>query len=159
MTLLTSPKVQIQAEPIDAAAAIADAASAGRNVGAVVTFSGVCRDEDGRLSALEIEHYAGMAEAEIDRIARQACERWPLMALHVFHRFGLIRPGETIVLVTAASSHREAAFEGASFLMDYLKTDAPFWKREHLTDGTVGNWVEAKDSDDRARERWGASPI
>jgi molybdopterin synthase catalytic subunit len=95
-----------------------------------------------------------MAEAEIARIAAQAERRWPLLGLTVIHRFGLIRPGEEIVLVLAASSHRRAAFEAAEFLMDYLKTRAPFWKREHLKDGTVGAWVEAKDLDDLAAERW-----
>jgi molybdopterin synthase catalytic subunit len=95
-----------------------------------------------------------MAEAEIDRIAEQAESRWPLLGLTVIHRFGRISPGQEIVLVLAASSHRQAAFEAASFLMDYLKTQAPFWKREHLKDGTAGAWVEAKEADDRATERW-----
>ena len=148
------PSVRIQAEPIDTAAEIAAMQAAGGDVGAVVTFCGLCRSEKGRLSALEIEHYPGMAEAEIGRIAAQAAGRWPLMALHAVHRYGTIRPGETIVLVAAASTHREAAFEAASFLMDYLKTSAPFWKREHLADGTAGPWVEAKDSDDLAAARW-----
>lgn len=84
-----------------------------------------------------------MAEAEITRIARQAIERWPITALTIIHRYGLIKPGENIVLVAAASSHRHAAFEAASFLMDYMKTDAPFWKREHLADGSVGGWVSS----------------
>ena len=153
MTLPATARVTIQAGPIDASAATGDASASG-DVGAVVTFSGLCRDEGGRLAALEIEHYPGMAEAEIGRIAQQACERWPLTALHAVHRFGMVRPGETIVLVAAASAHRAAAFEAASFLMDYLKTEAPFWKREHLADGSVGPWVEAKESDEQARERW-----
>jgi molybdopterin synthase catalytic subunit len=106
------------------------------------------------LSALELEHYPGMAEAEIVRIAAQAQERWPLLGLTVIHRFGRIRPGDEIVLVLAASSHRRAAFEAAEFLMDYLKTKAPFWKREHLRDGTVGAWVDAKETDDEAASRW-----
>jgi molybdopterin synthase catalytic subunit len=96
-----------------------------------------------------------MAEAEIDRIAEQAESRWPLLGLTVIHRFGRISPGEEIVLVLASSAHRAAAFEAASFMMDYLKTQAPFWKREHLKDGTTGAWVEAKEADDRAMERWG----
>jgi molybdopterin synthase catalytic subunit len=96
-----------------------------------------------------------MAEAEIARIAQEAERRWPLLGLTVIHRVGRIRPGEGIVLVLAASAHRRAAFEAAEFLMDYLKTRAPFWKREHLKDGTVGGWVEAKSQDDEATGRWG----
>ncbi len=103
---------------------------------------------------LELEHYPGMAEAEIGRIAAQAIARWPLMGLRVVHRSGPIRPGETIVLVAAASAHRGDAFEAASFLMDFLKTRAPFWKKEHLADGTDGGWVEAKSADDAAAGRW-----
>ena len=146
--------IRIQAEGFDAAAETAALTQGRADMGAVVAFTGFCRDEDGRLAALELEHYPGMAEAEIARIAAQAERRWPLLGLTVVHRFGLIRPGEEIVLVLAASSHRRAAFEAAEFLMDYLKTHAPFWKREHLKDGTVGSWVEAKDQDDRAMARW-----
>jgi molybdopterin synthase catalytic subunit len=147
--------VRIQSDPFDAAAET-EALTGGRgDVGAAVAFTGFCRDEGGRLAALELEHYPGMAEAEIARIAGQAELRWPPLGLTVIHRFGLIRPGEPIVLVLAASAHRRAAFEAAEFMMDYLKTRAPFWKREHLTDGTVGAWVDAKDSDDAAMERWG----
>ena len=146
--------IRIQAEGFDTAAETA-ALTAGRpDIGAVVAFTGFCRDEGGRLSALELEHYPGMAEAEIARIAAEAETRWPLLGLTVIHRFGQIRPGEEIVLVLAASTHRRAAFEAAEFLMDYLKTRAPFWKREHLRDGTMGPWVEAKDADDEALERW-----
>jgi molybdopterin synthase catalytic subunit len=146
--------IRIQAEGFDTAAETA-ALTAGRpDIGAVVAFTGFCRDEGGRLAALELEHYPGMAEAEIARIAAEAETRWPLLGLTVIHRFGQIRPGEEIVLVLAASTHRRAAFEAAEFLMDYLKTRAPFWKREHLRDGTMGPWVEAKDADDEALERW-----
>ncbi|MEZ0169812.1 molybdenum cofactor biosynthesis protein MoaE [Microvirga sp. TS319] len=146
--------VRIQAEPFDAAAETAALTGERGDIGAIVAFTGFCRDEGGRLSALELEHYAGMAEAEIARIAREAEARWPLLGLTVVHRFGLIRPGEPIVLVLAASVHRRAGFEAAEFMMDYLKTRAPFWKREHLTDGTVGAWVDAKGSDDEAAGRW-----
>jgi molybdopterin synthase catalytic subunit len=146
--------IRIQAEPFDTAAETAALTEGGTDVGAVVAFTGLCRDEGGRLSALELEHYPGMAEAEIARIATEAQSRWSLMGLTIIHRFGLIRPGEEIVLVLAASAHRRAAFEAAEFLMDYLKTRAPFWKREHLKDGTVGAWVEAKAVDDKAMERW-----
>ena len=133
--------IRIQAEPFDAAAETAALISERGDIGATVAFTGFCRDEGGRLSALELEHYPGMAEDEIARIAGEAKERWPVLGLTVIHRFGLIRPGEPIVLVLAASAHRQAAFEAAAFLMDYLKTRAPFWKREHLTDGTMGAWV------------------
>ncbi|MGO4526209.1 molybdenum cofactor biosynthesis protein MoaE [Microvirga sp. 2MCAF35] len=146
--------IRIQADPIDAAAETTALTRGRADIGAVVAFTGLCRDEGGRLAALELEHYPGMAEAEIGRIADVAQTRWPLLGLTVIHRFGKIGPGEEIVLVLAASAHRQAAFEAASFLMDYLKTHAPFWKREHLKDGTVGDWVEAKEIDDRAVERW-----
>ncbi|WP_230531639.1 molybdenum cofactor biosynthesis protein MoaE [Microvirga roseola] len=146
--------IRIQSGPFDATAETAALTEGRADIGAVVAFTGFCRDEGGRLSALELEHYPGMAEAEIARIAAEAELRWPLLGLTVIHRFGRIPPGEEIVLVLAASAHRRAAFEAAEFLMDYLKTRAPFWKREHLTDGTVGDWVEAKDLDDRAMERW-----
>lgn len=147
--------VRVQREPFDAGAEGA-ALTAGRaDVGAVVSFTGLCRDEDGTLAALEIEHYPGMAEDEIGRVAAQAQRRWPLAGLRVIHRFGLIRPGEPIVCVVAASRHRQAAFEAASFLMDYMKTRAPFWKKEHRVDGTARDWVEAKASDEAAAGRWG----
>ena len=147
--------IRIQSEPFSSAAETAALTRGRGDVGAVVAFTGLCRDEGGRLEALELEHYPGMAEAEISRIAEQAENRWPLLGLTVIHRFGRISPGEEIVLVLTVSAHRQAAFEAASFLMDYLKTQAPFWKREHLKDGTVGAWVEAKEADDRAMERWG----
>jgi molybdopterin synthase catalytic subunit len=146
--------IRIQAEGFDSAAETAALTAGRRDIGAVVAFTGFCRDEGGRLAALELEHYPGMAEAEIARIAAEAETRWPLLGLTIIHRFGQIRPGEEIVLVLAASTHRRAAFEAAEFLMDYLKTRAPFWKREHLRDGTMGPWVEAKDADDEALERW-----
>ena len=153
-----APVVRIQAEDFDVAAEIAALTRSRPDIGAVVTFSGLCRDENGALTALELEHYPGMAEAEIGRIAAEAARRWPLSGLLAIHRHGLIRPGENIVLVVSASSHRQAAFEAASFLMDYLKTDAPFWKREHRADGTEGGWVEAREEDDEARARWSAQP-
>lgn len=150
--------IRIQPGPIDAAAEAAALTEGRTDIGALVAFTGLCRDEGGRLAVLELEHYPGMAEAEIGRIAAQAQDRWPLMGITVIHRFGMIRPGEEIVLVLTASAHRQAAFEAAEFLMDYLKTRAPFWKREHLKDGTIGAWVEAKDVDDQAVERWGSTP-
>jgi molybdopterin synthase catalytic subunit len=151
------PAIRIQREDFDVAAEIASLTRGRADIGAVVTFSGLCRDEQGALSALELEHYPGMAEAEIGRIAAEAAERWPLQGLTVIHRHGKIAPGENIVLVVAASSHRQAAFEAANFLMDYLKSRAPFWKKEHLADGTQGGWVEAKEADDEAADRWKTS--
>ncbi|MBZ9868237.1 molybdenum cofactor biosynthesis protein MoaE [Mesorhizobium sp. CA15] len=148
------PAIRIQREDFDVAAEIAGLAKGRTDIGAVVTFSGLCRDEQGALSALELEHYPGMAEAEIGRIAAEAAGRWPLQGLTVIHRHGKIAPGENIVLVVAASSHRQAAFEAANFLMDYLKSRAPFWKKEHRADGSEGGWVEAKEADDQAAERW-----
>ena len=149
-----SASVRIQAEDFDVAAEIAALSKGGRDVGAVVTFTGLCRDEGGRLAALELEHYPGMAEAEAARVVEDARARWPLSGVTVIHRYGRILPGQNIVLVVTASAHRDAAFQAASFLMDYLKTRAPFWKRERLTDGTTGAWVDAKAEDDAAAERW-----
>jgi molybdopterin synthase catalytic subunit len=155
-SIAPDPVVRVQATPFDAAAETARLASGRGDVGAVASFLGLCRDEGGRLAALELEHYPGMSEAEIGRVARDAVARWPLVGLLAIHRYGLLRPGEAIVLVAAASAHREAAFEAAAFMMDFLKTRAPFWKREHLADGTIGAWVAAKESDDRAAARWTA---
>lgn len=148
------PLVRVQAEDFDTAAEIDRLTRGRKDVGAVVTFSGLCRDEGGRLAALELEHYPGMAEAEIGRIARQAAERWPLTGLTVIHRFGRIAPGDDIVLVVAASAHRQAAFAAADFLMDFLKSSAPFWKKEHMAQGAEGGWVEARRQDEDALERW-----
>lgn len=149
-----TPDIRVQEEDFDLAAEVAKLEKASADVGAVVTFTGLCRDEGGTLSALELEHYPGMAEGEIGRIARMATQKWPLNGLTVIHRHGRIVPGENIVLVVTASAHRQAAFEAASFLMDFLKTRAPFWKREYGADGTPGEWVEAKSADDAAEARW-----
>ncbi|MBA1142237.1 molybdenum cofactor biosynthesis protein MoaE [Mesorhizobium neociceri] len=149
-----APTVRIQREDFDVAAEIARLTEGRADIGAVVSFSGLCRDEQGQLSALELEHYPGMAEAEIGRIAAEAIARWPLQGLTVIHRHGKITPGENIVLVVAASAHRHAAFEAANFLMDFLKSRAPFWKKVHRADGTDGGWVEAKEIDDKAAGRW-----
>lgn len=149
-----TPTIRIQREDFDLAAEIATLSGGRRDIGAVVSFTGLCRDEGGTLAALELEHYPGMAEAEIARVAEQAATRWPLLGLLAIHRYGRVAPGEQIVLVIATSAHRRAAFEAADFMMDYLKTRAPFWKREHLADGTTGGWVEAKEEDDDAARRW-----
>lgn len=152
-----APTVRIQVDDFDVAAEIGRLTQRQTDIGAVVTFTGLCRDEAGSLSALELEHYPGMAEAEIGRIAAEAAERWPLSGLTVIHRHGRIRPGENIVLVVSASRHRQAAFDAANFLMDFLKSRAPFWKKEHRADGDSGNWVEAKTADNDAAARWGNS--
>lgn len=146
-------EIRIVGEPFDPAA-LGAALGGGEDVGAVVSFAGFCRSEGGTLAALELEHYPGMAEAEISRIADEAVARWPLARLVVVHRHGLVRPGEAIVFVGTAAAHRGAAFAAAEFLMDFLKTRAPFWKKEHRVDGSDGGWVAAKDSDDAAAARW-----
>jgi molybdopterin synthase catalytic subunit len=148
------PIVRVQAEDFDIAAETARLSAGRLDVGAVVAFTGLCRDEGGKLASLELEHYPGMAEAEILRICRVATERWPVTGLTAIHRFGKVAPGGNIVLVLAASPHRHAAFDAANFVMDYLKTSAPFWKKEHFADGSEGGWVSAKDRDDAALERW-----
>lgn len=149
-----NPNIRVQRGVFDLAEESRRLTEGRADIGAVVAFTGYCRDEGERLSALELEHYPGMAEEEIAKIAREASERWPLLGLTVIHRSGKIAPGEAIVLVLAASEHRSAAFEAASFLMDFLKTRAPFWKKEHRADGSVGEWVAAKDADDSAAKKW-----
>ncbi len=147
--------ISVQAHDFDAAAEIAALVDGRTGIGAVVTFSGLCRDEAGTLEALEIEHYPGMAEGEIGRVAAEAETRWPLQGCRVIHRYGRIEPGQTIVFVATASTHRAAAFAAADFLMDYLKTHAPFWKRNHYRDVKEhGGWVAAKASDRSAADRW-----
>jgi molybdopterin synthase catalytic subunit len=146
--------VRLQREPFDAAAEAAKLARGRSDVGALVTFTGICRGiEDGEpIGALTLEHYPGMAESEIRRHVAEAAERWPLLGVTVVHRYGRILPGEDIVLVATASSHRDAAFAAAEFLMDYLKTRAPFWKQVEKSGGKA--WVEAKAADDAAAGRW-----
>lgn len=149
-----TPTIRVQAEDFDAAHEEALLIEGRRDVGAVVAFTGLCRDEDGTLAALELEHYPGMAEEEIGRVAGDALSRWPLVGLTIIHRHGVIRPGERIVLVIAAARHRGEAFAAAEFLMDYLKTRAPFWKKERRVDGAEEGWVAAKSEDDAAAARW-----
>lgn len=146
--------IRVQAEDFDIAAEMARLTQGRADIGAVVSFTGLCRDEGGRLEALELEHYPGMAETQIAKACQEAADRWPLQGLSAIHRFGKIAPGEQIVLVLAVSPHRQAAFDGANFVMDYLKTAAPFWKKEHGRDGQTGDWVSAKDADDAAFARW-----
>ena len=150
--------IRLQREAFDVAAEVTALTRGRSDIGAVVTFTGVCRaDESGEpIAALTLEHYPGMAEAEIARHVDAACARWPLAGVTVIHRYGRIAPGELIVLVVTASRHREAAFAAAEFLMDYLKTRAPFWKQVEKAAGKA--WVEAKAADDSAAERWSAPP-
>ena len=148
------PDIRIQAEDFDIKAEIEKLTQGRTDIGAVVTFSGLCRGEGDTLSALELEHYPGMAEAEIMRIAEQAVKRFDLLGMTAIHRYGKIKPGENIVLVIATSPHRQASFDGANFLMDFLKTRAPFWKKNHRADGEDGDWVDAKDADDDALAKW-----
>ena len=146
--------VRLQSEPFDAAAEAAAITRGRTDIGAVVTFTGICRgSEDGApITALTLEHYPEMAEAEIVRHVEEAERRWALQGVTVIHRYGRVTPGEDIVLVVTASSHRQDAFGAAAFLMDYLKTRAPFWKQVERAGGS--GWVDAKSADDRAASRW-----
>lgn len=148
------PDIRIQQEDFDVNSEIEKLTQGTTDIGAVVTFSGICRGEGDTLSALELEHYPGMAETEIKQIAEQAIKRFGLLGISAIHRYGKIKPGENIVLVIAASPHRQASFDGANFLMDFLKTRAPFWKKNHMADGEDGGWVDAKDADDEALSKW-----
>jgi molybdopterin synthase catalytic subunit len=152
------PTIRLQREPFDAAAEASKLTRGRSDIGAVVTFTGICRgDENGEpIAALTLEHYPGMAEAEIARHVETAASRWTLCGVTVIHRHGRIEPGEDIVLVVTASSHRHDAFAAAEFLMDFLKTRAPFWKRVEQVDGAT--WVEAKSADDSAADRWSKPP-
>ena len=146
--------IRLQREDFDAAAEAAQIARGRTDIGAVVTFTGICRDHEAGhgVTALTLEHYPGMAEEEIARHVAEAERRWPLLGVTVIHRHGRLVPGDNIVLVVTASAHRAAAFAAADFLMDYLKTRAPFWKQEERPGGAA--WVDAKEADDAAAERW-----
>jgi molybdopterin synthase catalytic subunit len=146
--------IRLQNEVFDVTAEVALLTRGRTDIGAVVTFTGVCRaDENGEpIAALTLEHYPDMAETEIARHVEEARARWPLLGVTVIHRYGRLVPGDLIVLVATASSHREAAFAAAEFLMDYLKTRAPFWKQVEKVSGKT--WVDAKVADDAAAERW-----
>jgi molybdopterin synthase catalytic subunit len=144
--------IRVQQEDFDIAAEIA-ALKAGRgDIGAIVAFIGTVRDQHGAVSEMTLEHYPGMTESELNRIEAEANARWPLQACLIVHRVGTLRPGDNIVLVITASEHREAAFDAAKFLMDYLKTSAPLWKRESGPAGA--RWVAADAKDDGAAARW-----
>lgn len=145
-------RVVVQAEPFDYAAEVDRFASGRCDMGALVCFAGVVRDTDNTLSMMEIEHYPGMTEKALIKIAQEAKDRWSLGDVLVIHRFGKLTPGEKIMMVATAAPHRAAAFAAADFLMDYLKSRAPFWKKE-LSAGRA-DWVDAKQSDEAALSRW-----
>jgi molybdopterin synthase catalytic subunit len=148
----------VQREDFDAGGEVKRLTAGRTDIGAVVTFTGVMRGEnDGaRVSAMTLEHYPGMTESELERMEQEANRRWPLQASLIVHRVGRMAPGENIVLVVTASAHRQAAFAAAAFLMDYLKTRAPFWKKETGEEGE--RWVEARSSDTAAAGQWQADP-
>lgn len=146
--------VRVQAEPFDLGAEAAAFATGRRDIGAIVTFTGVVRDATGTLQAMEIEHYPGMTAPAIQAMVDQATARWSLADALVIHRHGPMKPGEMIMMVATAAGHRGDAFAAAEFLMDYLKSRAPFWKKE-ITEGGA-DWVAAKDADETALDRWKA---
>jgi molybdopterin synthase catalytic subunit len=146
-----TPEVRVQSEPFDPGAELARLEALGG--GAVASFTGLVRGDDG-LAEMLLEHHQGMTQKALEAIAGEAASRWPLAGLTVIHRFGPLRPGDRIVFVGTASSHRAAALESCAFLIDWLKTKAPFWKQERFADGAA-RWVEAKAEDDAASERWG----
>ena len=147
--------IRIQAEDFDAGAEIARISAVSTNVGGVCSFLGLVRDsgENSAITAMTLEHYPGMTEKQLAKIEAEARLRWPLDDSLIIHRYGRLEPGEQIVLVVTASAHRKAAFEACEFLIDWLKTKAPFWKSEETSDGTT--WVEAKAADNAAAEKWG----
>ena len=146
--------VRVQADDFDLGAEAASLTHMRKDGGALVTFSGIVRDADGSLETMTLEHYPGMTERALTDIATEATTRWGLLGCLVIHRYGMLKPGENIMMVAALAPHRRAAFEAADFMMDYLKSRAPFWKRE-MSDGT-GAWVDAKDDDEAALARWSA---
>jgi len=146
--------IRVQQDNFDIGAEIERLRAGRTDIGAIVSFTGTVRDtaKGEAISLMTLEHYPGMTAKELERIEAEANERWPLQASLIVHRYGPMKPGENIVLVVTASPHRQAAFEAAQFLMDFLKTDAPFWKKEDGPDG--GDWVDARESDDDALKRW-----
>ena len=146
--------VSVQREDFDIAAEMARLTAADPDIGAVVSFTGLVRrmTNDGPITAMELEHYPGVTERALEEITAEAEARWPLQGVRVIHRYGRLEPGDRIVLVLTASRHRQAAFEAAEFLMDYLKTRAPFWKKEDHAGSA--RWVDARDTDDSAVARW-----
>lgn len=145
-------RVSVQSGPFDLGAEVAGFTASVKGAGAVVSFTGLVRDEGGALSGMEIEHYPGMTEKAIAGIAEEAVRRWALVDALVIHRYGKLAPGEAIMMVATAAPHRADAFAAAEYLMDYLKSRAPFWKKELSADGS--SWVAAKDADEDALKRW-----
>ncbi|WP_262691008.1 molybdenum cofactor biosynthesis protein MoaE [Kordiimonas aestuarii] len=146
------PAVSVQKQDFDIAAEIANLKQGRLDIGAIVTFTGTVRDMDGSLKSMTLEHYAGMTDNELDAIIAEAYGRWPLQACRIIHRYGRLKPGDNIVLVITMSAHRQAAFQAADFLMDFLKSRAPFWKSEETDAGA--NWIDARESDAEALNRW-----
>ena len=144
--------IRVQSKPFDMGAEVRAFTKAAEGAGAVVTFCGLVRDEGGSLRGMEIEHYPGMTEKALGKIRDEALARWSLADALIIHRFGSLKPGEQIMMVATASRHRKDAFEAAEFLMDYLKSRAPFWKKERSADGE--DWVAAKSEDEAALKRW-----
>ena len=146
--------IRVQQEDFDTGAEIAKISAKNTNIGGVCSFIGLVRelDDGNAIKSMTLEHYPGMTEKQLAKIEAEACERWPLEDTLIIHRYGRMEPGEQIVLVITASAHRKAAFEACEFLIDWLKTKAPFWKSEETTDGA--KWVEAKASDDAAADKW-----
>lgn len=149
--------IRVQREDFDPAAELEALSAGNHRIGGVVSFVGLVRDFAGgqRILGLELEHYPGMTERELAAIEAEACRRWPLEASLIIHRYGALAPGDRIVLVAAASPHRDAAFDACRYLIDWLKTRAPFWKREETPEGS--HWVEARETDDVAAARWNES--
>jgi len=147
--------VRVETADFDLSREVKNLVGARTDIGAIVTFTGTVRDtaKGQPITAMTLEHYPGMTEAELERVEAEAKQRWPLQATLIIHRYGELKPGDNIVLVVTASAHRQAAFEAAEFLMDYLKTRAPFWKKETSAEGE-SHWVDARESDDSAAERW-----
>jgi molybdopterin synthase catalytic subunit len=144
--------IRVQQEDFDIGAEIVGLQAGRTDIGAIVSFIGTVRDQEGAVEEMTLEHYPGMTESELERIEAEACTRWPLQASLIVHRYGRLKPGDNIVLVVTASEHREAAFDAARFLMDYLKTSAPLWKRETGPGGS--RWVEAAARDDASAACW-----
>lgn len=144
--------VSVQSEDFDINTEIEALRCGNLDVGAIVTFTGTVRDIGGTLKTMTLEHYPGMTESELERIAQEAEKKWPLFGSRVIHRYGDLAPGDNIVLVITLSAHRRAAFEAAEFLMDFLKSKAPFWKKEETSKGA--NWVDARETDEAALKRW-----
>ena len=144
--------ISVQNEDFDVGREIEALSSGQGEVGAIASFVGLVRDEGKTLTTMTLEHYPGMTEKALAEIAEKAMQRWALLGVRVIHRIGRLLPGERIVLVVVASKHRGDSFAACEFIMDYLKTQAPFWKKEQTPDG--GRWVDARDSDDKAAGRW-----